>query len=150
MSLDTSFPQVELPYLPPNTIVPNPVDETDTFIQYFNRLYEEIAFNMNQRDFTYFAIPISSTAADIPNIPNFGAYIICVSGVDSTQPTITASLVKSTTSIAGVATTLGTQAGSGAWAGFNILLTSSTSNFRIRHDRPGVTANFFIRIIGTQ
>jgi hypothetical protein len=151
MSIDTnSFPQVELPFLPPNTIVPNPVDETDTFIQYFTRLYEDIAFTMNQKDSTFFAIAIRFLVVDIPNVNNFGAYIICVSGTDSTQPTITASLVKSDTTSAGVATTIGIQPGTGAWAGFNIILSSSATNFRIRHDRPGVTANFNIRIIGTQ
>lgn len=149
MSIDTSFPQVELPYLPPNTIVPPP-DDIMTFVQYLMRLYEDIAFAVNQKDFTYFEIPISSTATDIPNINNWGAYIICVSGIDTDAPTITASLVKSDRTAAGVVNVLGTQAGTNAWAGNIITVTSTATNFQIVHNRAGFTGNFFIRIIGTQ
>ena len=148
MSIDTSFPQVELPFLPPNTIVPWPEDR-DTFVQYITRLYEDIAFTVNQKDFTFFEIPMTNVAADIPNINNFGAYIICVSGVDTDAPTQTVSLVKSDRTAAGVINVLGTQPGTNAWAGNNIFVTSTATNFQIRHDRatPG---NFNIRIIGTQ
>lgn len=145
-----SFPEVQLPFLPPNTIVPSPVDQEDIFIQYFNRLYEDIAFAVNQRDFTFFEIAISSTATNIPNLPNFGAFIIAVSGVNSTLPVKTWSLVKADATAVGVINVLGTQAGTGAWAGNNLIITSTASNFQIRHDRAGVTANFNIRIMGTQ
>lgn len=149
MSLDSSFPHSDLPYLPPNTIVPNPVEETDVFIQYLNRLYEEIAFTVNQKDFSFFSIGISNVAQNIPNIENFGAFILCVSGESSDAPTKTVSLVKSSETVAGVVNILGTQVGTNAWAGNNIFVTSTATNFQIRHDRatPG---NFNIKIIGTQ
>lgn len=146
--LDTSFPQSQLPFLPPNTIIPT-LEEEDTFIQYLTRLYEDIAFTVNQKDFTFFEIGMTNVAANIPNINNFGAFIICVSGVETDAPTKTVSLVKSDRTAGGVVNILGTQVGTNAWAGNNIFVTSTATNFQIRHDRatPG---NFNIRIIGTQ
>lgn len=144
-----SFPIFQLPYLPPNIIVPSK-DLDFTFVQFLMRLYEEIAFNVNSRDYVWFTIPISDVASDIPNIPNFGAFIVCVSGVDSTQPVKTWSLVKSTTTNAGVINILGTQAGTGTWAGINLTITSTATNFQIAHNNAGVTGNFKIRILGTQ
>ncbi len=144
-----SFPQVDLPFLPPNTIVPSPTEQEDIFIQYFNRLYEDIAFAVNQKDFQFFTIEISSTPADIPNIDNFGAFIVAVSGVDSTQPVKTWSLVKSDANIAGVINILGTQAGTVNWAGVDLTVTSTTTNFQIAHN-GALVGNFNIRIIGTR
>lgn len=146
-----SFPDYQRPFLPPNTIVPNPVDDTDTFIQYMNRLYEDIAFAMNQKDVVYFQIPISPTPAPIPNINTFGAYVVCVSGIISSQPTGVWALCKSNSGNAGVGLTpLTFQPGTGGiWGTFNLAITSSGSNFLIAHN-AAVTANFNIRIIGTQ
>ncbi len=137
------------PFLPPNTIVPN-TQNIDTIIQYWNRTYEEIAYNVNARDLNFFPMPISSTAQNIIAVNNFGAYIICVSGLETTLPVITASLVKSTATTTGVINVLGTQAGTGAWAGFNLTITSTPSNFQIQHNRTGVTETFNVRVIGTQ
>lgn len=146
-----TFDEINLPFLPPNTIVPNPEDDTDTFIQYLNRLYEDIAFAVNSKDFSFFEISISSSYVNVPNLPNFGAYLLCVSGVDSTQPTGVWALCKSTDSSAGVGTTpLNSQAGSGSWAGNVLTINAAAQNFQIKHDRAGVTANFNIRIVGTQ
>lgn len=146
-----NFPIVQLPLLPPSTIVPDPVDDTETFIEYFNRLYEDIAFAVNSKDYSFFEIAISSTYVNIPNLPNFGAYVLCVSGVDSTQPTGVWALCKSTDTSAGVGTTaLNSQAGSGTWAGNVLTINATAQNFQIKHDNAGVTANFNIRIVGTQ
>lgn len=142
-----TFPRVILSSLPPNTIVP---EDEELFIPYLNRLYEDIAFSVNAKDFNYFKIPITSTAANIPNIPNFGAFIICVSGTDSTLPTITASLCKADATAAGSIAAIGSQVGTGAWAGNALIISATATNFQIRHDRAGVTGNFNIRIIGTQ
>lgn len=144
-----SFPQVSLPFLPPNTIVPSPTEQEAIFIQYFNRLYEDIAFAVNQKDFQFFTIEISNVPTNIPNIDNFGAFIVAVSGVDSSQPVKTWSLVKADANNAGVINILGTQVGTLTWAGINLSVTSTATNFQIAHNRttPG---NFNIRIIGTQ
>lgn len=144
-----TFPFYQLPYLPPNIIVPSKELEI-TFVQFLMRLYEEIAFNVNARDYVWFTIPISDVASNIPNIPNFGAFIVCISGVESGQPVKTWSLVKSDTNVAGVINILGTQAGTGIWAGINLTITSTATNFQIAHNNVGVTGNFKIRILGTQ
>jgi hypothetical protein len=114
------------------------------------RLYEDIAFAVNYRDFIFFPLAISSTATNIPNVETFGSYIILVSGQDSTLPVQTASLVKSDATAVGVINVLGTQAGTGAWVGNLIIISSTATNFQIRHDRAGAIGNFNIRIIGTQ
>lgn len=142
-----SYPIILQPSLPPNTIVP----ENDfLFIPYLNRLYEDIALTVNNKDNIYFEAAITSSASNIPNLPNFGAFIICVSGTLSTLPTITASLCKSTDSSAGSVAVLGSQAGSGAWAGINLTITTTATNFQIAHNNAGVSGNFNIRILGTQ
>ncbi len=142
-----TFPVIKQPSLPPNTIVP---EEEYLFISYLNRLYEDIAFTVNNKDNNFFQIPITSTASDIYNLPNYGAYLVTVSGTDSGLPTITASLVKSDAGVAGVINVLGTQAGTGAWAGNVLTITSTATNFQIAHNRANVTGNFNINITGTQ
>jgi len=142
-----TFPIIQQPSLPPNTIVPQ--DES-LFISYLNRLYEDIALTVNNKDNIYFLAPITDTAANIPNLPNFGAFIICVSGEDSTLPTITASLCKADAGASGSVAVLGSQVGTSSWAGKALTITSTSTNFQIRHDRAGVTGNFNIRILGTQ
>lgn len=135
------------PTLVTTTVVPS---DWDLFIPYFNRQWEDLANTINFKDNNFYAMAISSSAANIVNIPTFGTFIICVSGVNSTLPTLTASLCKSDATAAGSIAALGSQAGTGAWAGNNLTITSTTTNFQIAHDRTGVSANFNIRVIGTQ
>lgn len=142
-----TFPIITLPSLPPNTIVP---ENEALFIPYLNRLYEDIANTVNNKDNNFFQIPITSSASNIFNLPNFGAYLVTVSGTDSGPPTITASLVKSDAGVAGTVNVLGSQAGTGAWAGNVLTITSTATNFQIAHNRAGVTGNFNINITGTQ
>jgi hypothetical protein len=133
--------------VPISTIIPT---NEDLFVPYFTRTYEDLATAINNKDNIYFQIPIKSTAANIPNLPNFGAFIVCVSGSDSTLPTITASLCKSSSSVAGSVAQLGFQAGTATWAGKVLTITSTASSFQIAHNNTGVTGNFNIKIIGTQ
>lgn len=142
-----TFPIVDQPILPISTIVP---ENKDLFIPYLNRLYEDIASTVNNKDFIYFTTAITSTAQNIPNLPNFGAFIICVSGTVSTFPTLTASLCKASATAAGAIAVLGSQVGTGAWAGNALTITSTATNFQIAQNNAGVTGNFNIRIIGTQ
>lgn len=142
-----TFPTVSQPNLPPNTIVPA---DKDVFIPYMTQLYQDIAGNMNSKDPKFFPFAITSTAQNIPNIPNFGAFIICVSGSDSTLPTITASLCKADSAAGGSVTGIGSQAGTGAWAGNVLTISSTATNFQIAHNRAGISGNFNIRVIGTQ
>lgn len=140
-----------LPSLPPNTIVP----ESDSlFIPYMNRLYEDIAFTVNNKEAKFFPIPVTNTATNIPNLPNFGSFIVCVSGVISTLPSIVVALCKSDSTAAGTVAVLTSQAGTGAtWAGINLTVTSTATNYQIAHNLvtvPITTGNFSIRIVTTQ
>lgn len=142
-----TYPVFKLPTLPPNTIVPS---EDDQFIPFFNRFYEDAAFAINSKDSSYFTIPISDVPSSIPNVPNFGSFIVCISGTLSTLPTKTFSLCKADSTAAGSIAVLGSQVGTGTWAGNILTITSTATNFQVAHDRTGVTGNFNIRIIGTQ
>jgi hypothetical protein len=137
------------PYLPSSTIVPNS-KEYYVISQYFTRLYEQIAINVNSRDFIQYPIAVTTTATPIPNLARFGAFLICVSGVDSSAPTLVAALVKSTDNIAGTVSSIVSQAGSGAWALKTVTITPNANTFLIQHDRANFTGSFNIRIIGTQ
>jgi len=134
-------------FLPPNTIVP---ENVDLFVPYLNRLYEDIAAAVNGRDFRFYPMAITSTPQDILNVPYFGAFIICVSGMETSLPTITASLCKASATATGSIAILGSQVGTGAWGGNALTITSTATNFQIAHNRTGVTGSFNIRIIGTQ
>ena len=149
-----TFPAFTFPYLPPNTIVPKPSNE-DLFIPYLNRLYEEIALIMNQKDFKFYTIPVGTTAVPIPNIDTFGAYTICVNGVSDGMPSAVYACSKSNSTIAGNAVSLasqnGTTIGSDAtWNGVAITIASSATNFTIVHNAAtGTIGNFNIKYIGT-
>lgn len=143
-----TFPMVTRSFLPPNTVMPV---EEDLFDDYLNRLYEDIAFAVNERDFVNFPMAITNTPQPIVNLPNYGAYIICVSGMTSGLPSLTASLCKSDMGIAGSVAVLGTQAGTVApWAAATLTITTSATNFLINHSVANTSGNFSIRIIGTQ
>ncbi len=135
------------PTLSPSTIMP---EAWDLFDPYFTNLYQDIAFNMNNKDNIFYPMAISDIPQNILNLPNFGAFIICVSGTSTSLPTLTASLCKASSTGAGSIAVLGSQVGTGAWAGNALTITSTATNFQIAHDRAGVTGNFNIRIIGTQ
>lgn len=142
-----TFPEYQFSILPTTTIVPI---SDDLFIPYLNTVYQEIAYAVNEKDNNFFPWPITSTATDMPNVPNFGAFIVCISGEDSTLPTLTASLCKADATASGSIAVLGSQVGTGTWAGNALTITSTATNFQVKHDRTGVTGNFNIRIIGTQ
>lgn len=154
-----TFPRIILPDLPPNTIVP---DSDALFTPYLNRLYEDIAFAVNNRDYNEFVIPITAVATNIPNLPNFGAFLVCISGASETYPlplpntqtglpTITASLCKASSGIAGVVNVIGSQAGNvGTWIGIVLTITATATNFQVAHNLAATTGNFNIRIVGTQ
>ena len=133
--------------LPPNTVVPT---NDDLFVPYLTRLYEDIAFAVNSKDTSYYPMAITSTAQNILNLPSFGAFIVCISGSEETLPTITASLCKASKAAAGSVTGIGSQVGTGNWAGFALTITAAAGAFQVSHNRANVTGNFNIRIIGTQ
>lgn len=142
-----TYPVYDFPFLPTTNVVP---ESPDLLVPYLNTMYNDIASSVNLKDDIYYPMAITSTAQDIINVPNFGAYIICVSGVTSTLPTLTASLCKADETASGSVAPLGSQVGTGAWAGFALTITSTATNFQIAHNNTGVSGNFNIRLIGTQ
>lgn len=150
-----SFPVIERPFLPSNTVIP---EDPNLFISYLNNIYEQIAFAANQKDWIYYPISITNTAANITNIPNFGSYIVCVSGADivypatnSGLPCIVAALSKASVSSAGVVAVITSQAGNIApWVAATLTISSTATNFQIAHSLAATTGNFNIRVIGTQ
>lgn len=148
-----NVPNIILPYLPQNTIVPNPAEEPEIFIQYFNRLYEDIAYNVNNRDNKAFLITITSEYQNIPNVPNSGAYIILVNGVSSEMPCSIFILTKASNTAVGVFSTVQYDLGNGTlWGGKQLEVDCTATNFRIRHnlvDTPIVAGSFYLRIVGT-
>jgi hypothetical protein len=142
------------PSLTPTTIIP---ENRDLFISYQNRTYEDIANTVNDKVNTFYPVAITSTPTNILNLPTFGAFILAVSAEEAAQdgswpPTITVSLCKSSNSVAGVVSVLGSQAGQGGgvWGGKVLTVTSTATNFQIAHNATGVSGNFNIMYIGTQ
>ena len=143
----TTPSNTSMPNLPPSTIVPQ---NNDLFIPYFNRTYEDISYTVNAKVNKYFPMAITSSATNIVNLPGFGSFLLMVSGVASTLPTLTVSLTKADSTASGAIVVLGSQAGTGAWAGNALTITSTATSFQIAHNRAGVSGNFNIQFIGTQ
>jgi hypothetical protein len=135
------------PSLPPNTTSP---ENEDLWQTYWTDTYKDIANAVNSKDFNYYPMAITSSYTNIVNLPPFGAYIICISGMLSTLPTITASLCKADATAAGSVAVLGSQVGTGAWAGNALTFFAATGAFQVKHDNTGAIGNFNLRIIGTQ
>lgn len=162
-----SVPLVQRPYLLNTTIVPNTQD-LNTFLQFLTRLYEDIAFAVNQRDFIQFTMSVPPPAAagpppileqQIPNLAFFGSFVICISGESPGMPCATYAVNKADIFQAGVYTPLSAQAGNVApWVGINVTLqdgtpyTSGEIPITISNTSaaPLLTGNFNLRIIGTQ
>lgn len=138
------------------TIVPDPEDKM-LFIPWLTRTYEDIATIVNLKDWTEYTIPIGATKGDIPNIPNLGAFIICIAGTMDGMPACTYSMIKTNSTAAGVPAMIQTQPGTTigtntAWNGVKLLIstTASSTNFQINHDgASSLIGNFNVRFIGT-
>lgn len=121
----------ELPHLPQTIIWPENSDDIPWFM---TRLYEQIAYSVNARDFDYFQMAITGSASQgkdaavdstfvlIPNINTIGSYSICISGngpyidvngKENFWPSQIIGLCKSNPDIFGMAVTLQSQDGTG-------------------------------------
>ena len=63
--------------LPTSIIWPENQDDVPWFL---NRLYEDMAFAINQKDNGIFQMAISAAPTQIPNLDTTGAYMVTVSG----------------------------------------------------------------------
>ena len=149
------------PDLPQTIIWPTNSEDLPWFMM---RLYEQMSQAINNKDFGPFKMAIGTSATPIQNMPDSGTFILCVSG-DPTGSGATLSewrtqswvITKSSTTANGVATSIGTQAGTNTLAGstytisYATLSGNSTSTFvHINHNIANVTGSFNIRIIGTK
>ncbi len=153
-----SVPIVQRPYLLNTTIVPDTKD-LQTFLQYLTRLYEDIAFAVNNRDFIHFTMAISGTPETIINLPLFGSFIICVSGQNPGLPCITIAINKPDIYQDGEPSELAERDGNiTPWVGSALKVVNSAPastgeiTMQIYHNNvdPTLQGNFNIRIIGTQ
>ena len=106
--MSSNVPRIELPSVAPNTIIPA---SDALFGPYFIQLVEEIAFAVNSKDYNFYPIPITHTAANIPNVANFGAFLLAISGVTTGMPTLTVSCCKADAGSSGSVAVIGSQAG---------------------------------------
>ena len=151
-----TFPNSPFVDLPFTTIVPDPEDK-NLFIPYLTRVYEDLATVINQKDWKSYTIAVASTKQDLPNIPNLGAFIICIAGTMDGMPACTYSMIKSNSTVAGVPVLIQNQVGTiigtnTAWNGIKLLIstTASSTNFQINHDgASSLIGNFNVRFIGT-
>lgn len=138
-----------LPSLPTTTIMPT---TDDLFEPYWTDLYSQMADTINRKDEIFYPMAITNTAQNILNLPRFGSFILCVSGIDEGLPAYVFVLTKSrSTTTAGTFATLGSQAGTIApWVAATLTVSSTTTNFQINHSVANTTGNFNLRVIGTQ
>jgi hypothetical protein len=155
MTLPTQYGFNELPT---TTIVPSPHDDEAEFIQYFNRTYEDIAFAVNNKDNISFTIPVSNGGTLIPNLPNFGAYLLCASGTITGMPSYVWALCQNNANAIGTSTEILKQVGSiTPWSAATLTITSVQQQnnlyaFQINHSissPANVIGNFSIRYITT-
>ncbi len=155
----------QYPNLPVSIIWPENPDDTPWFMM---RLYEQLAYAINSKDNGIFTMAISNSATLIPNINNFGSYLVNISGsgpyVDPTTgdinfwPASIFQLTKSTPNNIGLFTETQTQAGTGtqlSGAGYMISLQQIPASigpyyYFIQHNIAGVTGSFNVNIQGTQ
>jgi hypothetical protein len=133
-------------------------------------VYEDIAYAVNQRDFVYFPIdvPPPPTAVGvvpvilpkpIQNMPLFGSFLVCISGIKPGLPCATYAVNKADIYQAGVYTLLSSQPGNVApWGGFNVTLQDNPLAYRPAtgeieitiSNTSTMTGNFNIRVLQTQ
>jgi hypothetical protein len=136
------------PNLTSTTTIP---EDESLMIPYLTRQFEDISTAVNARDFNFFPMAIGPTAASIINMPTFGSYIICISGVGSGLPCLTASVCKNASTLAASIAALGSQAGTATnFVGATLSLTSTASNIQVALVGTTFTGNFNVRFIGTQ
>jgi hypothetical protein len=166
----------ELPHLPQTIIWPDNPDDIPWFMV---RLYEQIAYSVNARDFDYFQMaisgspsedeaPVDSTYVLIPNMNTIGAYTLCISGsgpyIDvngekNYWPSQIIGLCKSDPDDVGTDATLQSVDGVGptlsnadyqiSWARNPRTATSGPYFAYIKHNKAGITGSFNVNIDGT-
>ena len=102
--------------------------------------------SLNNKKATFIEIMVSDAAERIPNMPEYGSFLICVQGAESTMPSSIYACCSNGT--AGTVASLVAQAGSDDWNANTVTIASSGADFTIVHDRAGVDDKFYLTILG--
>lgn len=164
MTFDINFnDNFQRGYLPQSIIWPENEDDIPWFM---SKLYDQMVSSINSRDFGYFQMAISDKATPIPNMTNFGSYMICVGGSSQVLNEYTGvinwlpsyvwvSTKTQDTQAPAAPNLLSSQVGIGdTWSGATLTLSDIAVNgvrvYALNHNKAGKTASFNVRIIGTQ
>jgi len=110
--------------------------------------YNSIVDSLVRKKIFSFEMPIDNTARDIPFVPQSGAFLILVQGIDDGMPAYTAACSKVAVAAAGSISALDSQAGSGAtWNTITLAITSTATNFQIAHTKAA-SGDFLVTVIG--
>lgn len=154
----------QYPNLPVSIIWPEDEEDVPWFMM---RLYEQMVSAINSKDNGVFTMAISSTPTLIPNMNNFGTYLVnlcgekAYTGADGTLnywPSYIFQITKSAPNEKGLDSVVQNQDGKGNdLGGVALLLTqqqvpSGTGPYYyfINHDKAGFTGSFSVNIQGTQ
>lgn len=123
----------------------------ELLIPYLTRQFEDISTAVNARDFNFFPMAINNVPASIINLPTFGSYLICISGITSGLPTTIVAVCKNSSTAAATIAVLASQAGTAplAFVGATLTVSSTASNIQVNHS-VATSGNYNIRFIGTQ
>ena len=133
---------------PKTTIIPDGKEELKIWM---NEFYQDVANSIETPEDLLFETSITSTATDMPNVPSYGSFMVVISGVESSLPTYSAVLNKSDKAVAGSIAALGSQAGTGTWAGVNLSITSTAGNYQVAHSgAASLEGKFIINVSGTR
>jgi len=102
--------------------------------------------SLNNKKATFIEIMVSDAAERIPNMPEYGSFLLCVQGSASTMPGSIYACCSNGT--AGSVASLASQAGTDDWAANVVTIAASGANFTILHDRAGVADKFYLTILG--
>jgi len=102
--------------------------------------------SLNNKKATFIELIVTDAAERIPNLPEYGAFLICVQGSESTMPGRIYACCSNGT--AGTVASLVAQAGTDDWNANTVTIAASGANFTILHDRASVTDKFYLTILG--
>jgi len=133
--------------------VPEYIDIDQVTDNYENlRITNLIIDSLNNKKASFIEMFITDSAETIPNLPEYGAFIICVQGEQSTMPGRVYACCSNGTagSVASLVSQAGTTAPSGEtnWNGKVLTIAASGANFTVAHDNTGISAKFYLTILG--
>lgn len=112
------------------------------------RVMNLINDKVNQKSITSYEMLIDDTARPFPELSAIGAFIITISGIETSLPVGVYAVTKSDNGVAGSIATLSSQVGTGSWVGNALTVSSTATAFEVKHNRAGISDNFNVTITG--